>query len=58
MKVTDPAKSTKDLVEAYSYLGYYHYKQKEKDKAKEAWLKVAELDPGNEKAKKVLEELK
>jgi tetratricopeptide (TPR) repeat protein len=57
-KVTDTAKSVKDLVEAYSYLGYYHYKMKEKDKAKEAWLKVQELEPGNEKAKKVLEELK
>lgn len=57
-KVTDPAKSTKDLVEAHSYLGYHYYKIKDKEKAKESWLKVSELDPGNEKAKKVLEELK
>ncbi|MEY4109774.1 MAG: hypothetical protein RLZZ46_128 [Bacteroidota bacterium] len=57
-KVTDPAKSTKDLIEAYSYLGYHYYKLKDKVKAKETWLKVAELEPGNEKAKKVLEELK
>lgn len=57
-KVTDPAKSSKDLIEAYSYLGFYFYANKDNTKSKEAWLKVKELDPNNEKAKKALETLK
>jgi|LakMenEpi03Aug12_release.lakeMendotaPanAssembly.Ray.scaffolds.fasta_scaffold00329_65 tetratricopeptide (TPR) repeat protein len=57
-KVTDPAKSTKDLVEAYSYLGFYYYSNKDNVKSKDAWTKVKELDPNNEKAKKALESLK
>lgn len=56
--VTDPVKSAKDLVEAYRYLGFYHYVQKDNAKSKEAWLKVQELDPANEQAKKALEALK
>jgi tetratricopeptide (TPR) repeat protein len=57
-KVTDMAKSSKDLIEAYSYLGFYYYSNKDNVKSKEAWTKVKELDPNNEKAKKALESLK
>ncbi|MBK8685668.1 MAG: tetratricopeptide repeat protein, partial [Bacteroidetes bacterium] len=51
-KVTDPAKSSKDLIEAYSYLGFYYYSNKDNAKSKDAWTKAKELDPNNEKAKK------
>jgi tetratricopeptide (TPR) repeat protein len=38
------------VVESYEYLGYYYVTKKDEAKAKEAWLKVKELDPGNKKA--------
>lgn len=55
--VTDVEKNKRDLLEANLYLGAYYF-QTDKVKAKEYWLKVAELDPANEKAKKALETLK
>jgi len=53
----DVEKNKKDLLEAYSYLGFYYY-DKDKVKSKAMWIKVAELDPKNDKAKKALEGLK
>ena len=44
----------KDLVEAYSYLGYYYVLRKDQAKALEAWNKVLEYDPNNQKAKQGL----
>ncbi len=52
---TDIDRNKKDLIEAYSYLGFYYLTQKSFDCSKAAWLKVIELDPENEKAKKALE---
>jgi Tfp pilus assembly protein PilF len=39
------------VVEGYEYLGYYYVKKKDDAKARENWLLVKELEPGNEKAK-------
>ncbi len=50
----DVEKNKKDLIEAYSYLGYYYMVAKDYPKAKENWKKVQELDPANEKATKAL----
>lgn len=51
---TDVEKNKKEIIEAYSYLGYYYIVTKQYKVAKENWLKVQELDPENEKAKKAL----
>lgn len=49
---TDATKYKDDLVQAYSYFGYYYAVIKEDMKEGEkAWKKVKELDPQNEKAK-------
>ena len=42
------------VVEAYEYLGYYYVIKKNDAKAREYWLMVKELDPGNEKANNYL----
>lgn len=57
-RVTDKEKEKKDLIEAYSYLGYYYFLTKENENSKANWLKVKELDPNNEKANKALSNLK
>ncbi|MES2835939.1 MAG: tetratricopeptide repeat protein [Bacteroidota bacterium] len=55
----DPVKNKTDLVEGHSYMAYYYYLvAKDNAKSKESWLKVKEIDPANEKAKKSLESLK
>lgn len=46
------------LVEAYSYLGYYHFLKKEKAASKEYWNKILAIDPANVTAKKALSGLK
>lgn len=47
----EAAKNKKDLLTAYDYLGsYYLTVRNDKAKAKEAYLKMKELDPGNERA--------
>ncbi len=49
---TDAVKYKDDLVQAYSYFGYYYAVIKDDMKEGEkAWKKVKELDPQNEKAK-------
>jgi tetratricopeptide (TPR) repeat protein len=59
---TDATKYKDDLVQAYSYFGYYYAVIREDMKEGEkAWKKVKELDPQNEKAKefyKYLDSLK
>jgi tetratricopeptide (TPR) repeat protein len=45
----------KNLVEAYSYLGFFNYTQKNFDCSKVAYSKVLEFDPANEKAKIAVE---
>lgn len=44
----------KNLIEAYRYLGFYYFVQKNYECSKAAWSKVAEMDPANEKAKVAL----
>lgn len=51
-------KNTKDLIEAYSYLGYYYFAKKDNVNSKIYWTKVKELDPANEKANKALQAIK
>ena len=43
-------KSKNDVIEAYSYLGYYHFIKSEFPPSKTAWQKVLSLDPGNKNA--------
>jgi tetratricopeptide (TPR) repeat protein len=52
---TDTKKISKDLIDAYEYLGYYYMLQKDNAKAKDLWLKLKEIDPNNTKAQKALE---
>lgn len=43
-----------NIIEANEYLGYYYVTKKDDAKAKEHWLIVKELDPGNQKAENYL----
>ncbi|MEI9920960.1 MAG: tetratricopeptide repeat protein [Bacteroidota bacterium] len=45
-----PDKSKADLIQAYSYLGYYFYLQKDLNESLKNWKKVLELDAKNEQA--------
>lgn len=54
----DSIKYKKELVEAYSYLGYYYYLQKDNELSKKYWGKVILLDPENTQAKEVIKQLK
>ncbi len=51
-------KFKKDLIEAYSYLGYYYYLQKDNAQSKSYWQQVLSLDPGNVQANDVVKQLK
>lgn len=51
-------KNKKDLIEAYSYLGFQAMKQKDTALAKQNWQKLLEIDPTNDKAKKALDSFK
>ena len=57
-KATDTTKYKKELLEAYSYLGYLSYLQNDFTNSKTYWQKVKELDPENEKAREALKALK
>lgn len=52
-----PDKNKQDLVEAYSYLGYYHFLKEENALSKDYWSKVITLNPGDERAKEALKAL-
>ncbi|NWF88593.1 MAG: tetratricopeptide repeat protein [Ignavibacteriaceae bacterium] len=54
----DSAKLKKEFIEAYSYLGYYHYIKEDNAKSLEYWLKVEALDPENAQAKAAIEQMK
>ncbi|MCX7606077.1 MAG: tetratricopeptide repeat protein [Bacteroidia bacterium] len=51
---SDPVKYKSDLIEAYSYLGYYYYTKEEFPKSYDAYLKLKELDPQNAQAAQAL----
>jgi tetratricopeptide (TPR) repeat protein len=46
--------SKKNLIETYSYFGFYFLTTENYECSKASWLKVQELDPSNEKAKAAL----
>lgn len=50
----DPNKYKKDMIEAYEYLGFYYFQQKDFVCSKAVFEKLKELDPSNDKAKKAL----
>jgi tetratricopeptide (TPR) repeat protein len=50
----NPQQNKDGLIEAYSFLGYYYYKQKQYDQAKEYYNKTLALDPGNKDALTIL----
>ena len=54
MALTAPEKNKSDLVEAYSYLGYYHLLKQELVVSKSYWKKVLELHPDDARAKEAL----
>jgi tetratricopeptide (TPR) repeat protein len=54
----DTEKNKKDLIEAYSYLGYFYLLKKSNPEAKSAWQMVKSLDPANKKAMDALKVLK
>jgi tetratricopeptide (TPR) repeat protein len=53
----DTAKYRREIVEAYSYLGYYAYLQKDIPLAKSYYQKVLVLDPENPQAKEAVKNL-
>jgi len=54
----DNSKFKKELVEAYSYLGYYNYLKTENSISKLYWQKVYALDPENKQAIEALKSIK
>lgn len=53
-QAADANKYKKDMIEAYEYLGFYYFQQKDFTCSKAVFEKLKELDPSNEKAKKAL----
>lgn len=58
LAIVDSVKYKKDLVESYSYLGYYFLQKDNNVSAKSYYTKVLELDPENKDAKTVINSLK
>jgi len=54
----DTTRFKKELIEAYSYLGYYFYLQEDNTTSKGYWLKVEAIDPENPQAEAALKELR
>lgn len=54
----NPDKGRNELIEAYSYMGYYHFVKQENGLSKEFWEKVIALNPGDEKAQEALRVLR
>jgi len=54
----DTIRFKKELIETYSYLGYYYYIKEDKSSSKANWLKVEAIDPENPQAIAALKELK
>jgi tetratricopeptide (TPR) repeat protein len=57
VKVEDP-KNKNNIIQAYSYLGYYSFLQKDNTATKSWFEKVLAIDPENQQAKDVLAGLK
>lgn len=55
---SEPDKFKNELVEAYAYLGYYSYLQKDNTQSKNYWQQVLLLDPSNKQANDVMKQLK
>jgi tetratricopeptide (TPR) repeat protein len=55
---SDQSKYKKELIEAYSYIGYYYLLKNDHIRSKDAWKKVKELDPSNKKAEEALKNIK
>jgi tetratricopeptide (TPR) repeat protein len=53
-----PDKYVKELIEAYSYLGYYYYLNNDMVRSKQYWEKILILDPMHEKAQQAIKEIK
>lgn len=53
----NPAKYIKEIIETYSYLGYYYYITENKSESIKYWNKIIELDPTNEKALAAIKDL-
>ncbi len=54
----DTTKFKNELLEAYSYLGYYYYIKKDNAQSKVYWQKVEAIDPNNPQANAALKVLK
>lgn len=54
----DTTKYKKELIEAYSYLGYLSYLRKENEESRGYWEKVYALDPTNKQAIEALKNIK
>lgn len=54
----DSIKYKTELIEAYSYLGYYYYLKKDNDKSKKVWQKISILDPTNQQAIEAIKKIK
>jgi len=56
--LTDPAKYSKDLLESYSYLGYYYLVNRQYCESLMYWDKILGIDPANENASSAIKDLK
>lgn len=56
--LTDPAKYSKDLLESYSYLGYYYLVNRQYCESLVYWDKILGIDPKNDNATSALKDLK
>lgn len=54
----NPEKSKNELIEAYSYLGYYYYLKDDVANAKGNFEKLLQIDPKNQKALEFLDAIK
>ncbi|MCK7525612.1 MAG: hypothetical protein MZV64_52415 [Ignavibacteriales bacterium] len=54
----DQEKFKKELIESYSYLGYYYYLQQDNQKSKAVWQEVLLIEPDNKQATEVIKQLK
>ena len=54
----DSVKYSKDILEAYNYLGYYYLVNRQYCESLLYWDKIAILDPANENAKSAMKDLK
>ena len=54
----DTTKFKKELIEAYSYLGYYYFLKEDNSDSKLYWQKVFAFDPKNTQAVEALKVLK